>query len=951
MPVEAVIARSARFRRKLIATGGDVEVRILGPLEVEINGQQVRFGPQQCVLLAVLLLEAGRVVPNGRLVELLWGQAAPERVAATLRSHVLHLRRALEPDRPAGAKPTMLVTEGVGEGAGYALRIRPEQLDAVRFEQLVDEGRAALADGDPRTAVERLRAGLALWRGPALADVADRPFALREVARLEGLRRAARQVRIEADLVLGRHAEVVGELAGLVADQPGDEQVRRVFALALYRSHRIEDAARVCQEGLELLRDRGLDSPVLQELQRDLLRGAPTLDWVPPQAARPFQLPPDIPEFTGRQAELAALRARLLPLAPEPGRAVAISAIDGKPGIGKSALAIHLAHAVAAQFADGVLCVNLRGAEPEPVAPLQALGQFLRALGVPDQQIPGDLDAAVASYRSALAAKQVLVVLDNAANAAQVRPLLPSNPGSVGLITSRTPLADLEGAVPLTLDLPTEAEAVALLARLAGQERVDADPASAARVVRQCGLLPLAVRIAGARLRARPHWPLATLVVRLADERRRLDELAVGELAVRSSFLLSYQGLESAEARMFRLLGLLGGPDATPDVAAAITPCTPAEAEATLERLVDAQLVETPSPGRYRFHDLLRLFAREQAEADEAEPARRAALERALGWYLATAEHANELLTPTSIRRVGPAHSPFPDRHAALAWLEAERANLVATAKQAAEHTTAATTTVAWRLSDALWRFFDLRKHWADRQAVGEAALRAARRGGDPAVVARQLRYLGIIATEQRRLEEAGVHHQESLGICREIGDRGGEARALNSLGIAYWQQQRLDEAIAYFEQSLALCRELDDREYEDKALNNLGSVLAEQRRFDEAIACLERSLAISREIGGSAHRTLNSLGDLYRSQGRAAEAITCYKQSLAICRQVGDRHTEALNLGNLGLVVQAVQGSSAARAYWADALTIFTDLGAPEADEVRALLDGTPDSARATRG
>ncbi|MGH8897101.1 MAG: BTAD domain-containing putative transcriptional regulator [Egibacteraceae bacterium] len=541
-----------------------MEVRILGPLEVEVNGQQVRFGPQQCVLLAILLLEEGRVVPTSRLVELLWGQAAPERATATLRSHVLRLRRALEPDRPAGAKPTMLVTEGAGEGAGYALRIRPEQLDAVRFEQLVDEGRAALAAGDPRTTVERLRAGLALWRGSALADVADRPFALREVARLEGVRRAARQVRIEADLMLGRHAEVLGELAGLVADQPGDEQVRRVFALALYRSHRIEDAARVCQEGLELLSDRGLDSPVLQELQRDLLRGAPALDWVPPQAARPFQIPPDISDFIGRQAELAALRARLLAVVPEPGPAVAISAIDGKPGIGKSALAIHLAHAVAAQFADGVLWVNLRGAESEPLTPAQVLGQFLRALGVPDQQIPGDLDAAVASYRSALAAKQVLVVLDNAASAAQVRPLLPSNPSCAVLITSRAPLADLEEAAPLTLDLLTETDAVALLARLAGQERVDTDSASAAQVVRQCGLLPLAVRIAGARLRTRPHWPLATFVFRLADERHRLSELAVGELAVRSSFLLSYRGLKTAEARMFRLLGLLHGPGRHP---------------------------------------------------------------------------------------------------------------------------------------------------------------------------------------------------------------------------------------------------------------------------------------------------------------------------------------------------------------------------------------------------
>lgn len=926
-----------------------MEVRILGPLEIEVDARQVRLGPQQGVLLAVLLLEAGRVVLTSRLVELLWGEAAPERATATLRSHVLHLRRALEPDRLAGARPKVLVAEGTGEGAGYALRLRSEQLDAVRFERLVEEGQAALAAGDPRTATARLDAGLALWRGPALADVADRPFAFREVARLEGLRRTARQVRIEVDLVLGRHAEVLGELAGLVADQPGDERLRRLFALALYRSHRIEEAIRVCQEGLEHFQDHGLDSPVLQELQRDFLRGAPTLDWTPPGPPRPFQLPPTTPEFTGRQAELAALRARLLPVAGEPGRAVTVAAINGKPGVGKSALAIHLAHTVAAQFADGVLCANLRGAEAEPVAPIQVLERFLRALGVPDQQIPGDLDAAVASYRSVLAAKQVLVVLDNAASAAQVRPLIPSNSSCAVLITSRAPLADLEGVAPLTLGLLTEAEAVTLLAILAGQDRVDADPASAAQVVRQCGLLPLAVRIAGARLRARPHWSLATLAVRLADERHRLGELTVGDLAVRSSFLLSYRGLEPSEARLFRLLGLLSGSDVTPGVAAALAQRHIGEVEATLERLVDAQLVETPIPGRYRFHDLLRLFAREQVEADETEPVRRAALERALGWYLATAGHANELLMPTSMRPASGSSPPFEDQQAALTWLEAERANLAAAAKQAAEHPAAAGVAIAWQLSDILWRFFDLRKHWADWQDASEAALRAARRAGNPAVAARQLSYLGIIATQQQRPEEAIACYEQSLAVSREVGDHDGEARALNSLGIAYWQQQRLDDAIDCLERSLALRRELGDREGEDKALNNLGSVLAEQRRFDEAIACFTQSLAISREIGGSARRTLNSLGDLYRSQGRADEAIACYEQSLALCRQVGDCYTEASNLRKLGLAVKAVQGVHAARAYWADALAIFTDLGAPEADEVRALLGETPKSASAT--
>lgn len=921
-----------------------MEIRILGPLEVEVGGQPVRLGPQQRVVLAVLLLEAPRVVPRSRLVELLWGESPPESAAATLRSHVLHLRRRLEPERSAGAGAEVLVTAGAGDTAGYALRINPEQTDAVRFEQLLEEGWRALAADDPSAAATHLHAALALWRGPALADVADRSFAIREVARLEGLRNAALQGRIEADLVLGRHAQVVGELEGLVADQPHHEGLRLQLALALYRSCRQEEAARVCKEGLELFQQRGLDAAKLQALQRDILCRAPKLDRAPPKPSRPFQLPPDIVEFTGRRAALTAIRTRLLPSNEDAGSAVAISAIDGKPGVGKSALAIHVAHQLASQFVDGVLYADLRGAEPELLAPIQVLGQFLRAFGVVDEKVPADLDAASALYRSVLAGNRVLVILDNAADAAQVRPLLPGSPGCAVLVTSRVQLADLEGAVPFTLAVLPEDEAVALLARLVGRRRVNADPAAAVLVARHCGLLPLALRIAGARLRARPAWPVAVLAARLTDERRRLGELEVGELAVRASFRLSYESLAPAEARMFRLFGLLDGPDATAGVAAALAECAPAEAETVLERLADAQLLETFTAGRYRFHDLIRLFAREEAGVEE-QSEQHAALERGLSWYLAAAEQAGELLEPTGLHRSDPvrdAHGQaLPDRQAALAWLETERANLVAAAKQAAGQAPAPVASVAWGLGNSLVRFFYLRKHWPDWQAVCEAAVQAARRVGNRAAEARPHNMLGTICLEQGRFEEAITWLRQSLEIWREVGDRRQEACTLNNLGIAYWKQGRAQKAIACLEQSLEICREVGDRGVEAAALHSLGEVYHEQGRLEEAIACFTQGLEIHRERGDRHGEGIivHTLGDAYRAQGRFEEAIACYEQSLAISREAGARYEEGLNLWGLGSATEAVQSPHAARTYLTMALDILVSLQAPEAEEVRSLL------------
>ncbi|HEU4399485.1 MAG TPA: tetratricopeptide repeat protein [Actinomycetota bacterium] len=918
-----------------------MDFRILGPLLVQVDGEHVQLGPKLRAVLTVLLLRANHTVPATELQAILRSTGrSPTR--ATVRSHIHHLRRVLEPTRPGTAAPAMLVTSETG----YLLRVQPEQLDTVRFQRLVQNGRRALDADDPVAAAEQLHTALELWRGPIPDDVADSPFVQDEIARLEGLRLTAREARIQADLQLGRHAELLPELELLAAQQPDHEGLRRLLALALYRSHRVDEAAETCRRGITRLLARGHHAPDLQQLQTAILRRAPELDWKPPKPARrpprPYLLPPDVASFTDRRAELATLHASLRSTRGDTPPPAAVLAIDGNPGIGKSALAIHAAHQLASQFTDGVLYANLRAEAEQPVTPAAVLDYFLRALGVPDQDVPADLHVAAARYRSELAGKHVLVVLDNAANETQARALLPGTPGSAAILTSRARLA-LSEAVPLTLDLLDEDDAVHLLARLDHQGRVSAEPAAGRRVAHACGRLPLALQIAGARLGNRRTWTVAHLAARLADERRRLGELRVGDLDVRASFALSYQDLPAPEARTFRLLGLLETPDTTPGPVAALTDTTIPHAEATLERLLDSRLLEQTHPGRYRLHDLLRLFAREQAEAQESTRQRHAALARALHWYLATADHADRLLTPTSQRpHTQPPTTPFADRTAALTWLDDERANLVAATRQAATHRDPAVAAIAWRLSDTLFRYFDLRKHWSAWQAVCEPAVHAARRAGNPVDHARALNRLGIVYREQRRLPDAMAQQQQALAISREAGDLDVEGSILNNLGNTYQDQRDFPAAIACHQQRLAIAQRLGDRYSQGATLNNLGDVYRDQGRYPEATTCLQHSLEIFRDLDErrALAMVLNNLGEVAYAQGRFQEAITHHQQGSAISHEVGDRYSEAINLLGLGHAAAGAHGRPASLQHWRNALAILASLQAPEADEVRALLD-----------
>ena len=625
----------------------------------------------------------------------------------------------------------------------------------------------------------------------------------------------------------------------------------------------------------------------------------------------PHQLPPDIATFTGRDAELDRLRAAVARRTPGTG---VILVIAGAAGMGKTALAVHLAHDLAPDFPDVQLYVNLHGYEPaQRLRPTQVLDRFLRALGGRADSLPTDLDEQAACFRGLLADRRGLLVLDNASSPDQLRPLLPPSPSCVVLITSRDLLAGMvaaEGAQLLTLDVLAPGEALELLGRSAGRERVRAEPEAAAEVVRLCGYLPLAVRIAGARLAIRPAMSLATLVGRLSDERSRLAELSAGDVGVRASFAFSYQALGPDAAQMFRRLGLVPGPDFACGVAAALTGQSPEAAEDALETLVDTHLLEIASaPGRYRLHDLLRLYARERAQAEDTVRERDDARRRMIEWYLDTADAAEQLLIPG--RRRLPyqptgqwAEPSFATLGQALAWFELERPSLVAAIDEAAA---CRLHSFVWQLSDVLLSFFLLRSHWVDWQGTHRAGLAAAREAGDRLAEAWMMVSLGQSYRILRQFDQAVDLNQRSLMIFGELGDADGEARALTALGRDYVKLRRFEEAVDCFQRSLVSFRETDYPHRRGVALHYLGEAYRELHRFEEAVDCLQGSLAIAREVS--------------------------------------DRWGEGRSLELLGLAVQRTQGTEAARVYWREALVIFSGLGHPQADEVRARLAEASDT------
>jgi DNA-binding SARP family transcriptional activator len=898
-----------------------MQFRLLGPLEVWDSDERIDLGgAKQRALLALLLLNANRTVRRTQVINWLWDMEPPRTAENLVHEYVSRLRRALHPRCTAEPSSQRLRTQA----SGYLLEVAPDELDLHQFERLVDQVHQEIAAHDLELATGTLQQALGLWRGSALANLRSSLAVDAERTRLEEARLAALEERFEVDLRLGRHAQLVGELEVLVASYPDRERLQRQLMLALYRSGRRAKALTVYRNTRKMLvEELGLEpSPALQQLERAILLADPALEPAlpaaegtqrrPTVAPGPCQLPPDIDDFTGREAALAEVRQLL---EGKQATAIVISAIAGKAGVGKTALAVHLAHRLRPRFPDGQLYVNLRGAEAQALDPAEVLAGFLRALGVEGALIAEDLEERVRQYRSRLADRRVLVVLDNAASEAQLRPLLPASSDCAALVTSRTRLSGLEAAHPLTLDVLEADQAVALLAKLAGSGRVAAEPQAAQAIVRLCGHLPLAVRIAGARLASRPSWRLALLAERLGDERRRLDELATGDLEVRASVALSYHGRNQEERRLFRLLGLLVAPSFPAWVAAALLDSEPVEAEWLLEGLVDAQLVESAGedqagPLRYRLHDLLRLFARERLQLQEPGRAQQAALERVLSAYLTLAERADALLEPSGLHHYGTDPDRGPPDHPAvvtverdpLGWLEAERASLVAAVRQAHD---AGLFEYCWRLADTLAGFFQLHVHWDDWQQTHALALTGARQAGDSDAEGRILGSLGDLHDCRQHVEDAIDCLQQSLAAFREAGNRRGELDSLIALGRYDLRQGRFGEAAARFEQGLAGFRELDWRSREAFVLYNLGEMHCQQGRPGAAIACLEQSLTLMRTIGDRSWEApiLCWLGVAHGRQGRFEEAITCLEQSQVLVRATGDRHGEAYVLQKFGEV------------------------------------------------
>jgi DNA-binding SARP family transcriptional activator len=890
----------------------ELEFCLLGPVVVRRGGVvlPVPRGRQRA-LLAVLLLNAGRVVSVGEIAETLWGPASLPSASVTVRNYVKRLRRVL-----GDAGQVRIVTRS----PGYLIRVDPGELDVTRFEALLEGARDAARGGRSEAAAGQARAALALWRGDPLADVESEALTLREVPRLAELRLQAAELQADADLRLGRHGVAVAELERLAAAHPLREHLHALLMLALYRDGRQAEALAAYRRARRVLvAELGAEPGAeLRELHRQILTTGPVgppgdagpAD-VRPGPVMPRELPGPVPQFMGRAAELAGLTAMLEHASAQRPRAVVISAIAGMAGVGKTALATQWAHQVADQFPDGQLHVNLRGYDPgQPVSVTDALAGFLRSLGVAEQDVPAETGQRAARYRSLLADRRMLIMIDNARDAEHVRPLLPGSPSCVTVVTSRDALAGLvarDGASRVDLGPLPDAEAVGLLRALIGG-RVDAEPESSVRLAGYCARLPLALRVAAERAASAPGVSLADVTSELADQQERLDVLdAAGDrlTAVRAVFSWSVRYLDDEAARAFRLLGLHPGAGFDAYAAAALTGSTLRQARRLLDRLARAHLIQPAGTGRYDMHDLLRAYAADQSADTASGAEREAALTRLLDHYLATAGAAARTLfradpdQPVLPPPAGPM-PPVATPAAALAWLDAQRSTLVAVAAHAADH--------GWPghaigLAATIFRYVDV-GCFAEAAAVHGHARRAAALVGDRPAEAAALTMLGAADAARGRLGPAISHVEQALALCREDGDRVGEARALGTLGRAAYCQGRYQQSAGWHREALAIYVGAGDRAGEARELHALGIVDLRLGRYERAAGHLRRSLALFHEAGfpsGEAH-VLAKLGELELRRGRYEQATGHLRQSLRLGREVGSPLCQAQALAGLGL-------------------------------------------------
>jgi DNA-binding SARP family transcriptional activator/tetratricopeptide (TPR) repeat protein/transcriptional regulator with XRE-family HTH domain len=944
------------------ADDSGLRIQVLGPVGAWRGKTPLALGgPQQRAVLGLLAVHAGAVVARAMIIDALWGDDPPASAANVVQGHVSRLRGVLRSISPDLEQPDGLV---VSAGAGYRLVGGIRHVDLLAFANLTGQARAAAAAGHATAACTLYERALELWGGDPLAGCAI-PQTHPAVTAL-----AAKRVQAVVDYAntatgAGWHDRVLDLLRTTAGAELLDEQVHAALMIALAGSgHQaaalgvFEDMRRRLDEelgvrpGAELARaQQRVLSQDVPALSRPAAASAPRRATQPSSAERvpPRQLPAAVPYFTGRGHELMALSA-LLNASAGPGGTVVISAIGGAAGVGKTALTVHWAHQVADRFPDGQLYVNLHGYDPmaKPVPPSDAIRGFLGALGVAPARIPADLDGLAGLYRSLLAGRRMLVVLDNARDAEQVRPLLPGDSGCLVLVTSRDQLAGLisaEGARPVTLDLLAESEARELLARRLGTARTAAEAESVTELTRLCARLPLALSIAAARAELSPGLPLAALAAELNDARTRLDALSIGDAAinVRAVFACSYQGLSEPAARMFRLLGIHPGPDISAPTAASLAAMPLLQARGALRELTGARLLTVHPPNRFACHDLLRAYAAEQARTHDGEDTLRVAVRRVLDHYLHTAHHAALILHPArDPLPVPPAQDGVtPERPAgnaaALEWFEAERHALLAAIRLAGE---SGFDTHAWQIPAAMTNFLDWQGHWHDWATTQRAAVAAARRIGDEAGQADCHHNLGYACARLGDYTTASCHLAQALIRYQRLGNLTGQARVQHILAMAFGRQELHAEALDHARSALALYQADGHKQGQAGALNAVGWSSAHLGDYEDALACCQRALGLHAELGNRHGQATawDSIGYARHRIGQHELAISCYQEALGLFSELGDRDAQAETLTHLGDAEYATGQVSAARTSWQQALAILDELHVG-AEEVRARL------------
>ncbi|MEU8200024.1 BTAD domain-containing putative transcriptional regulator [Streptosporangium sp. NPDC049046] len=944
---------------------GDFHIGMLGSVIVRRLSDDLELGePRQQAILCALAANTGRVVTKEQLIDGVWGADPPKTAEQSVYTYVSKLRRMLEPDRDSGSPSRLLLSVS----GGYALQLKPGQVDTAVFKERLDQAQKSYIEGSYKSALQFLKDALELWRGPCLSGIPG-PFAEFERHRLGELHLVALELHAELLLLLGYPQDAVARLAPLVSEHPLRERLRELHMIALYHCGRQTESLRVYQETRRLLAEEfGIEPHEnLRRCHEMILRAAPLSDLPLPttslttQATRTRlsrnraatgrktaqQLPRDPVDFVGRAEELVRLRELLSPWDGGPPHHVV--AITGAPGSGKSTLAIRAAHLARDRFPDGQLYVNLRGATPgmKRLEPIEVITRFLHDLGMPQHTIPTDVEEAAARWRGELDGRQMIIVLDDAADLPQIRPLLSVARGNAILTTSRESFTLLDDCARVPISGMRRTESSAMLAKLIGAERVAQDTQATKRLIDLCAGMPLAVGIAGARLANRPRWKVTDLVDRLNDEHRRLRELAAGDLAVRTSLAVSFDMLADSDhlldrtaARALRALGVLQTVDVTAHTVGALLDVSVNTAEHAMERLVDAHLSDMDEPGRYRLHDLVRLFAKERATQEETEAEHEAMLERALGSYVGTARLAMKLGRyphPVSVDvDLSAAPLSLTSYEEARGWLDREQANLLSAAFQAmsapqeriARLGVALVFALFWHLQHAGLR---------DRLlAISPLALAIGRRLGDHSIESHAHSFAGFALNMNNRPAEAVHHFRRQLDLSRRSSDAHGEQKALGSLAMNYLELDRYEEAVDCAGKQREIANAIGYRSGEAYALTMLGAGYSGLRRFEQALEALNEALTMCRREGNRYQETSvhNKLGDTHLAIGDAVSAKASFEKALDCARAEQLSIAEPYLLLGLARSYRLLGDAEHASTYLARSLAMAREAGNEEVEE-----------------